>query len=54
MEAKGVCKDCLFIKQEWTVFEDNDGQLNKEIDWCCSICDIFKSLDGYCDMWEKQ
>ena len=42
MEIKGLCEDCLFLKQEWTVFEDKKGQLKKEVDWCCSICDIFK------------
>jgi len=55
MEVKGLCKDCIFVKQEWTVFEDKKtGQLKREIDWCCSVCDIFKRLDGYCDLYEER
>lgn len=50
--VKGLCKDCLFSKQEWTVFEAKNGQLKREIDLCCSICDIFKKPEGYCDLWE--
>jgi hypothetical protein len=55
MEVKGLCRDCLFVKQEKTVFEDKrTKQLKIEVDWACSICDIFKPLTGYCDMWEPQ
>ncbi len=55
MEVKGFCKDCIFLKQEWTVFEDKKTQqLKKEVDWCCSICDVFKRLDGYCDLYERR
>jgi hypothetical protein len=53
MEIKGNCRDCVFLKQDWTVFEKK-GQLVQEIDWVCFICDIFKRQDGYCDMWEPK
>lgn len=55
MEVKGLCEDCLFIRQDWLCFEDKKtGQLKKEVDWCCSLCNIFKRQDGYCDMWEPK
>jgi hypothetical protein len=52
-EPKGYCRDCLFIKQEYLVFEKR-GQLVAEQDWCCEMCDVFKRLDGYCDFWEPK
>lgn len=55
MEIKGECKDCLFGEQAWTVVEDKrTKQLKKVIDLACSICDVFKRPDGYCDYFEPR
>ena len=52
-ENRGRCRDCIFIKQDWTVVEDKKtGQLVRVLDWICDIADLFKNLDGYCDWWE--
>ena len=53
MEIAGNCKDCLFLKQDWTVLMKK-GQMVQELDWICWLCDIFKKPEGYCDMWEPK
>jgi hypothetical protein len=58
MNIKGNCKDCLFIKQDWTLEwkkdKRGDIQLQLVLDTYCFLCDIFKSPDGYCDCWEPK
>ena len=57
MEVKGFCEDCLWIKQDWTLDwtkkPNGDLQLYLVQETYCFLCDIFKSLTGYCDMWEQ-
>lgn len=53
--VKGKCKDCYFLRSEWQlVWSKQRGEIQTklELDHWCWICDIFKSPEGYCDMWE--
>lgn len=51
-----TCKDCFFLCQDWHLAwkKDEEGNTQEylELDNYCLVCDIFKRLDGFCDMWE--
>ena len=53
---KGRCSTCRYLIQEnclkWK-YHRGTMQQYIELDTYCIICDVFKRLDGYCDMWEK-
>ena len=53
-ESKGLCIDCIFLERELVRVENEDGQLVSVEDIICSIFDVFKSPDGFCDIFESK
>lgn len=54
MEVKGLCKDCIFLSQDWTLPDDYEERFVLIHTNVCDIADIFKREDGYCDLWEPK
>jgi hypothetical protein len=51
-EIKGVCRDCHFRAQEWTLAENPDGTHELVLDKLCRISENFVPPEGYCHCWE--
>jgi hypothetical protein len=55
--VKGICRDCIFLNQEWHLqwYEGEDGMksLYMELDKYCRVADLFKRDDSYCDLFEE-
>lgn len=48
------CKDCFYLIQEYHIEMGKNDNLQICLDRWCLINQVFKRLDGFCDMWEEK